>query len=430
MMRAINALSSWIALLVSALLFGWVGQGSAALIVGLQARLDAAPEGAVLMLTPGTYQGPLVITKPVTLDGGDQVLIKGSGEGTVLVIKSDRVTVKNLKIQGSGKLHNNVDACIHLKGDNNQILDNQLSECLFGMDVAESDGNLISGNSISSYDMELGLRGDALRLWYSKNNIVRNNVVRNARDIVIWYSGDNLLEGNDVMGGRYSIHFMYANGNTIRNNRFDDNAVGIFLMYTEKTLVEGNMIRNAAGSTGLCLGMKDASEVQVIGNQMIYCSSGIYLDQSPYQPDTENLFKNNQVAFNGVGVLFHMSLKGNRFVGNQFIGNFIPVSVDSRGHAKDSVWQGNYWDTYQGFDRNGDGVGDTPFSLYFHADKLWMDAPNLKFFFGSPVLAALDFLEKLAPFSDPELVMRDSAPLFSPPADHHSETRNDSLNHG
>ncbi|MBF0447662.1 MAG: nitrous oxide reductase family maturation protein NosD [Magnetococcales bacterium] len=387
---------------------------SQAAAVDLQLQIDATAPGASLTLAAGLYQGPVTIKHPMTLIGQEGAIIDGGGTGTVLTVLADNVTVKNLHLQGSGQLHNNVDACIHLKGDGNQILNNHLSSCLFGIDVAESDHNLIAGNQISSYDLELGLRGDALRLWYSKNNIVRDNSVKNSRDIVVWYSGDNLLEGNRVEGGRYSIHFMYANGNTIRKNQFEGNAVGIFLMYTENILVEENIIRNAAGATGLCLGMKDSSQVQIIGNQLIYCSSGIYLDQSPYQPDTENLFKDNEVAFNGIGVLFHMSLKGNRFVGNRFIGNFIPVSVDSRGHAKDSIWSGNYWDTYQGFDRNDDNIGDTPFKLYFHADKLWMDAPNLKFFFGSPVLEALDFLEKLAPFSDPELVMQDDSPLFSP----------------
>jgi nitrous oxidase accessory protein len=381
----------------------------------LQKLIDATKSGEVLKIPAGTYHGPIVITKPITLDGGDEAIVDGGGKGTVVTIKSDNVTVKNFTLRHSGQLHNNVDACIQLKGDNGQILDNKMVDCLFGIDIAESDNNLIAGNYISSYDLDLGIRGDAMRLWYSKKNTVSKNTVRNSRDIVIWYSGDNIIEENDVSGGRYSIHFMYANGNIVRKNVFDGNAVGVFLMYTEHTLVEDNLIRNAAGATGLCLGMKDTSNVKIISNRFIYCSSGIYLDQSPYQPDTINLFKDNEVAFNGIGVLFHMSLVGNQFIGNRFVGNFIPVSVDSRGHAQGSVWKGNYWDTYQGFDRNNDGVGDTPFKLYFHTDKLWMDAPNLKFFFGSPVLEALDFLEKLAPFSDPELVMSDPSPQFSLP---------------
>ncbi|MBF0193064.1 MAG: nitrous oxide reductase family maturation protein NosD [Magnetococcales bacterium] len=381
----------------------------------LQNLIDATKAGGVLKVPAKTYQGPIVIKKPITLDGGGKAIVDGGGKGTVITINSDNVTVKNFTLRNSGQLHNNVDSCIQLKGDNSKILNNTMVECLFGIDLAESDNNLIADNYISSYDLDLGLRGDAMRLWYSKNNTVRKNKVRNSRDIVIWYSGDNIIEQNDVSGGRYSIHFMYANGNIVRKNTFDGNAVGIFLMYTEHTLVEDNLIRNAAGATGLCIGMKDTSNVQIIGNRLIYCSSGIYLDQSPYQPDTINLFKDNEIAFNGTGVLFHMSLVGNQFINNRFVGNFIPVSVDSRGHAQGSVWKGNYWDTYQGFDRNNDGVGDTPFNLYFHADKLWMDAPNLKFFFGSPVLEALDFLEKLAPFSDPELVMSDPSPQFALP---------------
>jgi nitrous oxidase accessory protein len=69
-----------------------------------------------------------------------------------------------------------------------------------------------------------------------------------------------------------------------------------------------------------------------------------------------------------------------------------------------------YWDDYQGFDRNGDGIGDTPHEVYLFADRIWMETPLATFFRNSPVLEMLDFLERLAPFSSPHLVLRDPAP--------------------
>ena len=38
--------------------------------------------------------------------------------------------------------------------------------------------------------------------------------------------------------------------------------------------------------------------------------------------------------------------------------------------------------------------------------------PSAQFFKGSPMLEVLDFLERLAPFSPPELVLRDKTPLL------------------
>jgi nitrous oxidase accessory protein len=71
---------------------------------------------------------------------------------------------------------------------------------------------------------------------------------------------------------------------------------------------------------------------------------------------------------------------------------------------------GNYWDDYEGFDKNNDGIGDRPYTYYSYADKVWLLNPNIKFFYGSPVISILNFLAKLAPFSEPVLLLSDKAP--------------------
>ncbi|MDH5736323.1 MAG: nitrous oxide reductase family maturation protein NosD, partial [Gammaproteobacteria bacterium] len=93
-----------------------------------------------------------------------------------------------------------------------------------------------------------------------------------------------------------------------------------------------------------------------------------------------------------------------------FKSNINQVSVSDGGTANRNKWDGNYWDDYQGFDLNKDAIGDTPYEYYSYADRIWMDVPGAEFFKGSPVLEVLDFLERLAPFSPPELVMKDNRP--------------------
>ena len=41
---------------------------SSAPVVSLQAMIDAAKDGAIIMPPPGTYKGPIKITKPIVLD--------------------------------------------------------------------------------------------------------------------------------------------------------------------------------------------------------------------------------------------------------------------------------------------------------------------------------------------------------------------------
>lgn len=46
----------------------------------LQPWLDAAAPGSVLRLSPGTYDGPAVIGKPLPLEGNGQRIIEARGE--------------------------------------------------------------------------------------------------------------------------------------------------------------------------------------------------------------------------------------------------------------------------------------------------------------------------------------------------------------
>jgi nitrous oxidase accessory protein len=42
-----------------------------------------------------------------------------------------------------------------------------------------------------------------------------------------------------------------------------------------------------------------------------------------------------------------------------------------------------------------------------------MDVPPAQFFKGSPLLEVLDFLERLAPFSEPDLTLADARPMMT-----------------
>ena len=53
--------------------------------------------------------------------------------------------------------------------------------------------------------LELGLRGDGLRLWYSHDNIVFKNSLIKSRDMVVWYSHGNEISENYGEQNRYSL---------------------------------------------------------------------------------------------------------------------------------------------------------------------------------------------------------------------------------
>ena len=228
--------------------------------------------------------------------------------------------------------------------------------------------------------------------------------------MVVWYSANNTIARNTGTNSRYSLHFMYSQYNLVEDNSYYNNTVGIFLMYSDGVVVRNNHIAHAAGPTGVGIGFKETSDLIIEGNRVLYCASGFYIDVSPYQPDTTNRFKDNVLAYNGIGIRFLNDWTGNIFTHNQFVDNLTQVVVSGGKTANRNEWKGNYWSDYEGFDLDEDGVGDAPYDLYAYADRLWKDVPNAQFFKGSPMLEVMDFLERLAPFSEPNLLVQDKHP--------------------
>ena len=379
----------------------------------LQDAIDNAKEGSILKLPKGVYKGSIKINKPISIIGKEEgVIIDGLGEGTVIEINSPYVTIKNLTIIGSGERHDKLDAAIKISNSKqSEISDNIIKDCLFGIDVSMTNNSIISNNYITSKDLDLGLRGDGLRLWYSNDNIVSKNKLINSRDMIVWYSHGNEISENYGENNRYSLHFMYAGKNYVKNNTYKFNSVGIFFMYSKDTLATGNIIKSSLGATGMGMGLKDVSNFTLKDNTVIYCAQGIYIDRSPFEPDTKNWIENNKILYNAEALHFHSLSENNVIKGNNILGNIEDVINDSRGsNTYKNEIVNNYWDNYEGFDKNGDNIGDTPHKVFQYADQLWVYNPNVKFFYGSPVISLLNFLAKLAPFSQPVFLMSDKEP--------------------
>ena len=381
----------------------------------LQKLVDQTPKNGVLVPPPGTYSGPVVVNKPMVIDGRGKVTIDGGGKGSVILLHTDGATIKNLHLTHSGDSPNRIDAGVQVRGNYNVIKDNVIDDCLFGVDLQQSNNNIVRRNRISSkLEFGLGQRGDSVRLWYSFGNKITDNVTTNVRDMVVWYSANNVIARNHGSNSRYSLHFMYSRYNLVEDNFYVNNAVGIFLMYSDSVVLRNNHIAHAVGPSGVGIGFKETSDLTLENNEVLYCASGLYIDVSPFQPDTTNRFRGNLIAYNGIGVRFLNDWHGNIFQNNQFVDNLTQVVVSGGGTANHNRWEGNYWSDYEGFDLDHDGIGDRPYQLFAYADGIWSDIPFAQFFKGSPMLETLDFLERLAPFSDPLLLARDKKPLINP----------------
>jgi len=235
-----------------------------------QELVDKAPAGSVLRPPPGAYAGPVTIDKPLTIEGGGQVTIDAGDKGTVMVVNADHTTLRGLHLTGSGDSHDTDDSCLDVRGNHNTLENLKLDNCLFGIDLKQTNHSVLRGNSVRSKDRELGVRGDGLRLWYSHDNLIEQNEIIDSRDMVAWYSHRNTFRNNLGKRSRYSIHFMFANENIVEGNRFYDNAVGVYFMYTEGGAARNNVISHATGAAGMGIGFKESSGTIVEGNEIVY----------------------------------------------------------------------------------------------------------------------------------------------------------------
>ncbi len=379
----------------------------------LQPWLDTALPGARMRLPAGIYQGPAVISKPLTLEGDGQVVVDAGGHGTVLTVQTDGVTLRGLTLRASGNSHDQLDSGLMAEGKNLLIENNVIEDVLFGISLHKTGDSVVRGNRIRSRAVDPADRGDGLRLWYSSHNRIESNDIAQIRDVTVTNSPHNRFSGNTIRDSRRAFNFLFAHRSLVDRNHLEQNSTGIIALNSDGLTIRNNRILHAMDASGAGIALKETSAALVIGNEIVHCAHGIMAD-SPMNPLNRIVFIDNYVAHNITGVYFYGAKGGHIAIGNTFRSNLWPVTIIGDGDPLDDTWLGNYWDGYEGFDQDGDGFGDRPYELLAYADRIWLETPAARFFRNSPVLELLDFLERLAPFSAPTLILRDSAPRMKP----------------
>jgi nitrous oxidase accessory protein len=379
----------------------------------LQPWLDTALPGASIRLPPGVYAGPAVISKPLTLDGDGKVIIDAGGKGTVLTVKADRVTLRGLTLRGSGDSHDALDGALMAEGNELLIEGNLIEDVLFGISLHKSTDSIVRGNRIRSRPVDSADRGDGLRLWYSTGNRIEDNDIAQIRDITVTNSPRNRFTGNTIRDSRRAFNFLFSHRSLVDRNHLEKNSTGIIALNSDGLIIRNNRVVHAMDASGAGIALKETSAALVENNEIVHCAHGIMAD-SPMDPLNRIVFIGNLVAHNITGIYFYGARGGHIAIGNIFRSNLWPVTIIGDGDPLNDTWWGNYWDDYQGFDLDGDGFGDRPYELLAYVDRIWMETPAARFFRNSPVLELLDFLERLAPFSSPALILRDPAPRMNP----------------
>ncbi len=277
--------------------------------------IDAAAPGDTVIVPAGTWTAPILIDKPLTLEGQAWPVIQGDGSGDVIRIQSPDVTVRGFVVRGSGVSLDREDAGIRAMGANTVIENNRIEDALFGIYLEQAADSVVRGNTIHGMDLPISRRGDGLKVFYSPRTLIEANVMRDTRDALLWYSPYSIVRGNDFATGRYGLHMMQSDHHLIEENIFRNNSVGIYVMYGNVFEMRQNLLDSNRGPSGYGIGLKEASDVLLEGNRIVNNRAGVYSDASPLQPETTVTYRNNLLAYNEIGLEMLPNTQRNRFPG-------------------------------------------------------------------------------------------------------------------
>ena len=383
-------------------------------ITSISEAVRAAETGDTVEVRPGTYNENVVLDRSVELVGIDRPVIRGLGKASVVTVAADHCVVRGFVIEHSGGMLVDEDAGILLKSSNNRIEDNELRDVLFGIYLLQSDHNYVRGNTIHGRPIhDIGDRGSGIHIWNSSYNTLERNTIVETRDgMYLQNAYHSVIRGNRVHDLRYGLHYMYSDDNEFEGNLFYNNVAGAAIMYSKRVLFRRNEFLHNRGFASY--GVLFQSDENCTAEENVIADNAIGIFMEALQSST---LRNNLLAGNDVALRVFSSATGNLFEKNNVVENLSPLEVI--GSHTDNLWNGtvagNYWSDYDGFDLDGDGVGDTPYKIQNIFEHLEAGMPLLRLYLYSPAAQSLEVAERGFPVLQREQET-DRLPLMKPVA--------------
>ncbi|MFN8373760.1 MAG: right-handed parallel beta-helix repeat-containing protein [Anaerolineae bacterium] len=219
----------------------------------IAAAIDAAPNGAVIVIASGEYDESLTITRPLTLRGEASAVLRGVPDAPVITIHDTHaVVIEDLTISG-GQYGISVLRSRRVTIQNNLVTDNRL----LGIRVRMASASVLR-NTITRTQPPYG-RGIHITntTGYPESRVVGNTVTFNALAGIATnmagsvYIADNLVTDN----GQRGIAITEMSRAVVANNIVANNAeTGIYVTDQSTAILCGNQVSDSQFA-----GMDDSS---------------------------------------------------------------------------------------------------------------------------------------------------------------------------
>lgn len=333
-------------------------------ITSIKVAIVRAKAGDTVLVKAGTYkEGLIIIDKPLVLMGENYPIIDGENEGEIIHVKSDDVVIEGFSIINSGtSSFEDIAAIRIITSKHVAIKNNKLTDTFFGILSQFSTHSTIEGNTLGMSPNNRRKSANGIHCWKSSNLTIKNNIVSGHRDgIYLEFVTNSTIHNNQsVNNSRYGLHFMFAHDNEYEDNIIKKNGAGVAVMYSKRVKMKNNTFSDNWGNAAYAILLKDLNDSEIIGNHFERNTVGVLAENSTRIIMKDNFFENNGWALKVMGSCDNVEVTNNSFLSNTF-------DIATNSSVTENTFNGNYWDKYEGYDLNRDGIGDVPFrpiSLY------------------------------------------------------------------
>ena len=370
--------------------------------------INKATDGDTVLIKKSVYSiNNIVINKKITLIGDNFPTLDGGDKYQIFSITGSSVVVRNIHFANSGYSSVSDIAAVKIINAKNIIIENnRFTHAYFGIHISNSSHFTVKGNDIRGVTQSEQTTGNGIHLWKCSNALVEANYLTGNRDGIYFefVTNSRIIKNTSEKNIRYGLHFMFSNDDVYSFNSFKENGAGVAVMFSRNVMMDNNYFGNNWGPSSYGILLKEISDGKILNNTFFRNTVGIYMEGSNRLEIAYNLFSDN-----GWASKVQASCSDNNYHHNNFKSNTFDIATN--GSLVLNHFSDNYWDKYEGYDMNKDGIGDIPYHPVSMYSMLVEQNPNNLFLLRSFIVGLLDKVEKAIPTLTPQ-ELKDNKPLM------------------